>query len=394
MTQIQEIQDTAQAGADSVFEYIERTAETVSDGIRWRTLSYYNEPQYDISVFNGVAGISLFLANYYLLTGIPKAQVLALGANRWCMAPERTVDDESLCFGRSGIGRACLRLSEVTDDADQLKGACEIADRLLELQPGPVTDFLGGAAGEGIFLIRLWETSREKQYLSGAVRHGEWLESKVVRSEFGCHWPMRVGDIFTDNYLGFAHGIAGIGFFPLQLYEATGDSHWADLTRVVAETLSKHAQPDRGGLNWPPIMGMSELNRCQWCNGAPGVGLFYAKAYEVLGEPSYLETAEAAGETTFAYGDVRSNPSQCHGLAGNAELLIELYRITRDALWLERAHDFATRVFAYRKTTPEGDVWPADEPGYDSPDFMCGAAGTGHFFLRLLAPDRLRMPLL
>ena len=39
----------------------------------------------------------------------------------------------------------------------------------------------------------------------------------------------------------------------------------------------------------------------------------------------------------FAYGDVRRNPSQCHGLAGNGELFVELYRLTGDARWRHRA---------------------------------------------------------
>ncbi len=63
-------------------------------------------------------------------------------------------------------------------------------------------------------------------------------------------------------------------------------------------------------------------------------------------------------------------------------------------MWQERAGVFAQRAFANRTSTPAGDAWPADEPGLLSPDFICGAAGVGHFFLRLLAPERLRMPLL
>jgi hypothetical protein len=91
---------------------------------------------------------------------------------------------------------------------------------------------------------------------------------------------------------------------------------------------------------------------------------------------------------------VRRNPVQCHGLAGNAELFLELYRATGKPLWLDRAHDFAQRMFAYRSATPEGDVWQADDPGYASPDFMFGAAGTGHFFLRLWRPNQVTRPLL
>ncbi len=288
---------------------------------------------------------------------------------------------------------AWLRLSAVSSDPHALTRAREVGDRLLTLNPGPVTDFIGGVAGEGTFLIRLYEASQETRYLAGAVRNGEWLRSVAVRDTFGCHWPIQADAPDSGTYLGFAHGISGTACFLLLLYEATRDSRWGDLAGEVAGTLSKQARPDRGGLNWPPLMDQEEMNRCQWCHGSPGVGLFYARAYEVLEDPSYLKTAEAAGEATFQHGDIRGNPSQCHGLSGNAELFIELYRITKDQKWLDRAHDFAKLALAYRKTGPEGDTWQADEPGYDSPDFMCGAAGAGHFFLRLGAPDQVRMPL-
>ncbi len=116
-------------------------------------------------------------------------------------------------------------------------------------------------------------------------------------------------------------------------------------------------------------------------------------AYAALGDASFLETARAAGEATYAYGDVRHNPCLCHGLTGNAGFLFDLYRLTGEPQWLERAHDLARRAFAYRTTTPEGDVWQADEPGFTSPEFMFGAAGAGHVFLRLWQPDAVRLPL-
>ncbi|MGH2369342.1 MAG: lanthionine synthetase LanC family protein, partial [Chloroflexota bacterium] len=323
---------------------------------------------------------------------------LARGALRWCATPrlpfvDGRSENPSLCFGRSGVGMAWLHLAAATNDVAALGEAKAYGDRLVRTAPGPVVDFLGGAAGEGIFLVRLWEASHDGRFLDGAVRRAEWVRDQGVRDETGLHWPSRAGQSQSRWMPGFAHGDAGVAHFLVLLHQATGDAAWADLPREAAATLSSHAQPDQGGLNWPYLVGGSGPPVCQWCHGAPGVGLFYAKASEVLGDAAYLTTAKAAAETTFAYGDIRQNPTQCHGLAGNAELFIELYRLTHEPLWLERAHHFAIRVLHYRSATPEGDLWPADDPGYFSPDFMCGAAGTGHFFLRLWQPDQVRMPL-
>ena len=76
-----------------------------------------------------------------------------------------------------------------------------------------------------------------------------------------------------------------------------------------------------------------------------------------------------------------------------AELFIELAKITGDKTWSERAFEFAQKAFSYEKRVPEGPIWLASESRYGSPDFLTGAAGVGHFFLRLLQSD-LRMPLM
>ena len=401
----QAILGTARLGANSVFEYIERTAEIVPDGVRWQTLNYYNEPYYDTGLYTGVAGISLFLSDYYRLTGNTTARDLAAGALRWCIAPERApgVDPQriplplSLYSGASGLGLAWLRLALATGDAGALRQATALAEGVIAAEPGPWTEFGRGATGEGLFLVRLWEASGEERHLRGAVARGRWLRDHVIRDERGSHW-LRVLDVNNPKSrarAGFHVGSAGIGYFLLALYEATQDVEWAMLSREAADTLVRLAQPDRGGLNWPYAtrgQGSTKLASCQWCLGAPGNGYFLAKAAAVLGESAYLATAKAAGETTYAYGDVRSNASQCHGLAGSAELFLALYRLTGEQVWLGRAHDFAVQALGYRMSTPAGDVWRADDPGCYSPDFFCGAAGVGHFFLRLQAPDQLELP--
>ena len=279
--------EAAKHGAQSVFAFVQRTAERVAEGVRWETLDYDNQPQYAARVFNGVGGIPWFLADYFRLTGEPAALDLAIGGARWCSTPAR---------------------------------------------------------------------------LAAAIAEQGYLRVGVARVALG--W--------------------------LRIAVATGDE--AHLHEASLAALTRLAVPDRGGLNWPGQIGAEGTLGCQWCWGAPGIGLVYAKAYETLGDETYLGVAKAAGETTFAYGDVRQNPSQCHGLAGNAELFVELYRLTRDTLWLDRAQDFGRRCMVYRSVGPEGETWQADEAGFSSPDFMCGAAGTGHFFLRLLAPDVIRMP--
>ena len=389
-----ETRELARSAADSVFRHVRLTSERVGGGVRWQTLNGENQLYYHPGVYDGVAGVCLFLADYFAVTHDEEAKSLALDGLQWCSLPEHDRSAAELYFGWTGVALGWLHLARVTGDAGLLAKADPFVEGLLQQDPGPVADIMGGAAGIGLYLLRLWEMADEGRILQGAVRQGEWLRQHVRRDERGCYWPVETAPSEVMEYTGFGHGIAGIAYFLLALCEATKDARWSDLARDLLETLAREATPSLGGINWPPIPAGHELMRCQWCHGSPGVGLAYVQAYEVTNESDYLDTAKAAGETTFAFGDKIGNPSQCHGLSGNAQILLELYRVTKEPMWLDRASEFARHAMAYRTEDADGDKWQADEPGLHSPDFMCGAAGTGHFFLQLCAQNpTLRSPL-
>ena len=122
--------------------------------------------------------------------------------------------------------------------------------------------------------------------------------------------------------------------------------------------------------------------------------LLFAQAAESLNEPEFLEVAIQAGEATYHYGDFRNNPTLSTGLAGGGEMLVELYRATREEQWLERAREFAEMARKYRVTKDGQDVWPTDTPECFSADFTYGASGTGYFFLRAAEPLKFSAPLL
>lgn len=393
MSSEEEIEMLAKFGADSVYNYIERTAEVLPDGVRWQTLGFEDEPVYHYRIFGGCAGISFFLADYYKTNGVDKAKDLALGCCKWCSSFEPKDNIKGLLNGQTGVALAWLHLANVLQDHTPLRACHEHAEFLLNENLGPQTEIFCGVAGDGLFLYKLWEATQEERYREGIIRFGEWLAEHIVRNEHGSLWPWHLKE--EPTLFGFAHGNSGIAHFFLLLYKATQNPRWQNIVYEVIETLKNNAIPDHGGLHWPriPNPGKNEIIRCQWCNGSPGIGLFFIKAYEILDDNTCLQTAKAAGETTFRYGDIRKNPTQCHGLAGNAELFIELYRVTHEQMWLERAFDFARQALAYRTVGADGDLWQADEAGHHAQDFCYGAAGTGHFFLRLLKPSGLQMPL-
>ena len=394
-------------GARSIFGFLARRAEPVEDGVRWETLDWDNEPQYSPFIFTGAGGISLFLADYFRVTGEKRALELAEGGVRWCASagreewrdPDQEWCRKGIMRGRSGLGLAWISLAAASGNAAHLAEAVTIGEALLQGEIGPVTDWQDGVAGELLFLLRLGEASGDERFVRGATARAAWLEQVAIREGGACVWPWQTDHEEYSKWLGlsFVPGAAGIAYVLASLHERTRDERWAVLVRETVETLRREGRKDKGGLNWPDTAGgfeSGEDHRCQWCNGASGVGLFLTKAYVALDDAAYRDLACAAGEATYAYGDVRHNPCLCHGLAGCAELFLDLHEATGDALWLTRSEAHARRIMGYRQATPAGDEWQSDDPACHSPDLLYGVSGTGLFLLRLWRPGLIQKPLM
>ena len=370
------------SAAESVFSFVEFTAEQAGDGYRWKTFDYNDQPHYHHNIFNGVGGIPIFLGAYHKATKSAPALEYAYGAIRWCItATPVTMDfQRGLQFGKIGAAYAALYVSGITGE-DPFSGfwqAC--AANLLREEPGPITDFIGGESSNGWFLLKLWQKTGEASYLKGALRCADWLRRNLKQDALGTHCLVdpvnrRFG---SAPYTGLAHGIAGVAYFFSVLFEATQDEQWRDVAYALLATLVQAAREDKGGLNWPTTLGGSSLTRCQHSHGAAGIGLVFARAARIFADAAFSAVALKAGETTYQYGDYRHNPTLCTGLAGCGELFVELFRNSNDKLWLARAQEFARLAFSYKARSKDQDYWPTDTPGCYSADFTYGGSGTGY----------------
>jgi lantibiotic modifying enzyme len=377
--------DAAVSVYDMLVESVEESGETAT----WKTADREtDEMVYQAHVYAGTAGISLFLSDYGRVCSEPRAIALAEKALNWVMSDDNEPTFSqlpedfriSLAVGKEGVALGWLKRSQSEGDGDtrSLEKAVDIADHLLTCDPLKRPGLLIGTAGCGILLLRLWEQTGDGKYLD---RAREWAEYILTDQ-----WD-------THNYLGMGQGFAGIGHFWMAFHDLTGDSAWIDLLHKTAEKLIEHAEPNQGYLNWRRVLEEPEMTRSQWCHGGAGVGQFFARAYPKTNDSRYLEYAVSAGECTYAYGDDTQQPGQCHGLVGKAELFVELFRVTGEPRWHDRASEFIDLTLGYRHETGDGIRWLAECPDVYSPDFMRGAAGVGHFFLRVMNPG-LCLPLL
>ena len=163
--------------------------------------------------------------------------------------------------------------------------------------------------------------------------------------------PPGYGELSGHCYFGYAHGAAGIADVLLDLFEVTGEQQFANAASDATRWIVRNRVPvmnDQAGLAWPVVEG-GKPHPPFWCHGATGVGrlLLHATRLGVFdGVNMLVQVAHAVAD-----GATWSGPTLCHGLAGNADLLIDLARSTGDSRLLDAADRLLTIADAFRVET-------------------------------------------
>lgn len=348
-------------------------------------------------LYGGTSGIAVFLAELAAATGRAGYLRTALGAIRHALAREPDlppVQNLGLYSGRIGIALAAARVGSLLAHDGLLERSLAIV-RHLE-GTGNEFDLIAGRAGAVVGLLALRDLLGEPSLLERANRFGAELIELAVKGTRSWSWPA-VSGRQPRHLLGFSHGTSGVGYALYELADATKDRTF----RHAAEKAFGYERRlfDAREANWPDLRvaarSTSRSTRpsfmTAWCHGAPGIALSRLRAYEVTAAPAHRDEAIMAVATTRRYVEAvaRSgggNYSLCHGLCGNAEVLLDAESVL-GAAW-EGGKELALRVartgidgFA----TPGGS-WPCGTKGGETPNLMLGLAGIGLFYLRLHDP--------
>ena len=145
------------------------------------------------------------------------------------------------------------------------------------------------------------------------------------------------------EYLGIAHGWAGFLYATLQWCSVSNATIPPGVERRLLE-LAAFALPVNRGLDWPWVLGNSgePITMSGWCNGACGYVFLWTLAHRLFRESRYLELARGAAWRSWE----ASEPvvTLCCGLAGRAYALLNLYRYSKETVWLHRARNLAMRA--------------------------------------------------
>ena len=339
-------------------------------------------------LYSGSGGIALYLCALGRQTQDQRYVSAAQRCGDWMWENEPTVARREpmrgLYFGDAGPALLYLALHHSTRDEKWLE-RCDAVAASLDAAQVRSPDLMTGLAGVGLLHLMRWHVTSSQQSLDAAQRCAERLVSMRRPDRPIWQLPADYDLLSGKEYLGFSHGSAGIGYFLAEHYLASGDATSLRLCQETADWLIDQAHPalaDRSGLYWK-TGEMSELSAgTNWCHGAPGMARFLAKAYTATRDATHANSAMKAARAT-ALGAVWVGTTQCHGLAGNIEVLIDVAQQTGDRSLEERVPILAENLIAYRDV----DGWPSDERSKRCPDLMVGEAGVGAAFLRMWKPS-------
>ncbi|MFI1712362.1 class IV lanthionine synthetase LanL [Streptomyces litmocidini] len=312
-------------------------------------------------------------------------------AARWTAERQETLpsDPPGLHFGRSGTAWALLDAARALDDP-------ALADRAVALAlglpvHGPNPDVCHGVAGSGLTQLHFWRTTGDPRFLDRAAEAANGLLDAARRTPEGVFWPVPedFGSALAGAWhYGFAHGVAGVGTFLLFAAEATGDERFLAAATEAGATLATAARSGPAGTLWPVdrarhLSDSPDLAR-HWCSGSSGVGTFLVRLWAATGASDKLvrDLVDGAARAVRA-GRATDSPATCHGLAGNAEFLLDAAVRTGDESH-RAAAELLVEHLAAQAVLRDGRLLVPDENRRTVlAEYATGLAGSLSLLLRL-----------
>jgi type 2 lantibiotic biosynthesis protein LanM len=343
-------------------------------------------------LFEGRAGIALFLAALYRLTGLARfgdvARAIAsvLRTELASLTPDFAPPD-ILVHGATGIVSLTYvlpHLAEMLEDPGILADANRAAQFITHeaVAADRRYDVLSGSAGSLLALLRLSRANPGDAALEQAVECGDHL---LAQREAGPDGLRRWQTFESQAISGFAHGNAGIAFALLRLFSACGEERFraAALEAIAFENTTFSAAEG----NWPDLRWPQPSFAAGWCHGAPGIALARVEARRHA-EHLFLSDDIEVGAAVAMKSVSDGSDHICCGNFGRVLVLQEIGRSTNRPELVKMAESLAARL-VWRARKQEGRYrFLREYVGYVSfPGLFQGMSGVGYSLLRLAFPD-------
>ncbi|MEU3751003.1 MULTISPECIES: class IV lanthionine synthetase LanL [Streptomyces] len=368
------------------------------------------------TVQQGAAGVLAVLTRYGELTGDARMPGLISTAGRWIAArtDPSSPPRPGLHFGGRGTAWALYEAGRAVGDRRLTDHALALA-----LAPQQVTlhhDITHGTAGSGLAALHLWHRTGDPRFAELVVDAADRLTAAVQRDATAVSWPVPGEAGSTEagsteagsaeagsaearpseagkRYLGFAHGLAGIGCFLLDASAVSRRPEHRELAVAAGEHLLAEAVLVGEAAQWP-AQASDPPTAPYWCHGSAGIGTFLVRLWQATGDDRFGDLARRSTRAVMERAS-RAPLTQCHGLAGNGDFLLDMADATGDPVYRAMAADLSRLVLGERAHRNGHVVFP-NEYGDVSTSWSDGSAGILAFLVRLRHTDSrhwtVRMP--
>ncbi|MED1304223.1 hypothetical protein BK704_12575 [[Bacillus thuringiensis] serovar konkukian] len=333
--------------AKNIADYLYTLAFTGEKGekrtISWLNLSC-NDKKFDLqamddNVYKGLSGMALLYLSMWVVTKEVKYLEIAedIMYDMMNRIDDLPIDDPTLSIGAftgvSSILYTLLNFHQFTQK-NRYKEYAKKSLHIIQhrLQDDTNLDVIGGAAGALIVLMRYYELEKEQDVLDTAKLCGEFLIQKAnhfTDQEVG--WT----GASERSLTGFSHGNAGI-IYALQLLNThikSEDIHTVIKKGMIFENNHKlHNQ-------WLDLrIEDKQIDACKWCHGSPGILVSRLELQksedEFISIQSKKDMEHAVSNTLqFGLGTVGNGKSICHGVMGNALIIMKYGQELQDRTW-------------------------------------------------------------
>jgi hypothetical protein len=248
-------------------------------------------------------------------------------------APTDYAKHGSLLFGDMGTALVAMRLAPTPALADLVYTRAEANTEL------PIRELMWGMPGSMLAAVHMAGMTGESRWRSLFETQAARLFADLEDTPQGPLWTQ---DLYgsKDRWMGPVHGFAGNVIPLFRGWDWLTPAQQAQATEIVPKALAANAWRSEIGATWgarsrreiPPAL-------CQHCHGAPGMVTIFADA--PFTTPEFDVLLHEAGRFTWAAGPLTKGSNLCHGTGGNGYAFLKLYRRTTDAIWLDRARQFA-----------------------------------------------------
>ena len=250
-----------------------QTVDTSQKGIYWGYSFYDPTPIADIMYGN--VGIASAFLNIYKVTHNVSYLNIATNSLVWVLSQSAITDNTT-------NGQRYFRYSPDP------------------IYPYTYTGYLGGASGIGSIFLDYYAITKNDDYLLFATQIGNWLSANEKNGLWPTGGPDLITDdsYNAGQFTGYAAGSSGIGMFLLHLYNTTKNTKYLSDVKQIVTMFNQQTNSQSTGLGIPVKVQTKGQNSYQsdLKMGLAGDGLFYGLLYNFFGLNESLDFIQKSVE--------------------------------------------------------------------------------------------------